>query len=62
YRLIAERPKKPVGDELDIILAQATGQVTTDGSPSSSEAPTTTSPKRQGFLAEIQRFFRALSS
>lgn len=62
YRLIAERPKKPVGDELDIILAEATGQVTTDGSTSSSEATSTNAPKRQGFLAEIQRFFRALSS
>lgn len=61
YKLISERPSKPVGDELDIILAEATGQVTTDGSTSSSEA-TIAPVKRKGFLAEIQKFLRALSS
>ena len=61
YKLIAERPEKPVGDTLEIILAEATGANTRDSSSSSSEA-TTAPPKRKGFLSEVQKFLRALSS
>ena len=61
YKLIAERGEKPVGDAMEMILAQATGTANTDSSTSSSE-PTTTLPKRKGFLAEVQKFLRALSN
>jgi len=49
YQLIAELPKKPVGEELDQILADATV-------PSSSPAP-----RKAGLLTNLQRFVRTLS-
>ena len=61
YRLIAEQPEKPVGDQVDLILAKATGTVETDNYISSSEIMTSP-PKRKGLLTEIQKFFRALSN
>lgn len=54
YRLITEQPTKPVGDELDLILAQAT-----PGGDSSSAQPVKR-PKK-GILSELQSFIRALS-
>lgn len=60
-QLIAEQPEKPVGDALEMILAKATGTATTDSATSFSE-PTTSPPKRKGFLAEMQKFLRALSN
>ena len=48
YQLIAELPKKPVGDELDQILA---------GTTSDGAAP----PKKLGLLSSLQRFLRTLS-
>lgn len=60
YKLIAERPEKPMGDTLDIIIAQATTTVETDSSTSSQQ--TTAKPQRKGFLAEVQKFLRALSN
>ena len=48
YRLVAELPKKPVGEELDQILA---------GTGSDGSAP----PKKPGLLASLQRFLRTLS-
>ncbi|MDJ0553702.1 MAG: DUF1995 family protein [Microcoleaceae cyanobacterium MO_207.B10] len=62
YQMIAERPEKPVGDTLERILAAATGADTTDSSSSPSEATTTAAPRRKGFLSEVQKFLRALSS
>ena len=64
YKLIAEQPRKPLGDELDIILAEATGTAKTDDSvsPSSSSETIATPPKRKGLLTEIQKFLRALSN
>lgn len=60
YKLIAERPEKPMGDTLELILAQTTGQTTeTSQADDSQSAP---KPKKKGFLAEVQQFFRALSS
>jgi hypothetical protein len=50
YELVAEEPQKPVGDVLDRILAAAAGD--------SPDAPT---PPRQGILASMQQFLRALS-
>ena len=61
YKLIAEEPEKPVGDRVDIILAEATATTKTDNSISSSET-ITAPPKRKGILAEIQKFLRALSN
>jgi hypothetical protein len=54
YELIAEEPQKPVGDHLQLILAQATGtdEPTTEATPA---------PKKTGLLANLQRFLRALS-
>ncbi len=49
YQLIAELPKKPVGEELDQILA---GTTQPSGSPP---------PKKAGFLTNLQRFMRTLS-
>lgn len=54
YKLIAQRPTKPVGDELDQILAQAT---------SGSDEPSTQPVQRpkKGVLSGLQSFIRALS-
>lgn len=54
YQLIAQQPTKPVGDELDQILAQAT--------PGSNE-PSTQAVQRpkKGVLSGLQSFIRALS-
>ena len=49
YQLISELPKKPVGEEIDQILAEKTQP---DGSPS---------PKKVGLLTNLQRFLRTLS-
>lgn len=54
YKLISETTHKPVGDELDRIIAQATGTGTSDSQPPSS-------PPKQGFLAELQTFWKALT-
>lgn len=51
YKLIAEVPKRPVGEELDQIIAQATGTSTSD----------TPAPKKPGLFTNMQRFLRALS-
>ncbi|NJO41051.1 MAG: DUF1995 family protein [Cyanobacteria bacterium CRU_2_1] len=50
YNLIAEEPRKPVGDVLDRILTQASGG-----------ASETSQPQRKGLLTSIQQFLRALS-
>ncbi len=52
YKLIAEVPKRPVGDELDQIIAEATGATGTGDTPQ---------PKKAGVLTGLQRFLRALS-
>lgn len=54
YKQIAEQPQKPMGDDLERILMQATA---TD-EPTSGAPP---QPKRKGFIAELQSFLRALS-
>lgn len=54
YQLITELPTKPVGDELDLILAQATP------GGDSSVSPTPQRPKK-GVLSGLQSFIRALS-
>lgn len=52
YELIAEEPQRPVGDDLDQIIAKATGiNVTDEVAPS----------KKPGFLTNLQRFLNALS-
>ena len=61
YKLIAEQPEKPVGDEVDMILAKATGTAKTDNSISSSQTMNS-SPKKKSLLTEIQKIFRALSN
>lgn len=52
YELVAEEPQRPVGEALEAILARATGRT---------EAGAPTAPPRQGFLANLQQFIRALS-
>jgi hypothetical protein len=54
YQLITELPTKPVGDELDLILAEATP------GGDSSVNPTVQRPKK-GVLSGLQSFIRALS-
>ena len=48
YRMIAELPKKPVGEEIDQILAST--------KPSGSSPP-----KKAGFITNLERFLRTLS-
>lgn len=50
YQLLAELPKKPVGDELDQILS--------GGTPQAADSP---APKKPGLFASMQRFLRTLS-
>ena len=54
YQIIAEQQTKPVGDELDQILA-GTGSSEEDTESSKPQ------PKKQGFLAGLQSFLNALS-
>ncbi|MCL1467931.1 DUF1995 family protein [Argonema galeatum] len=54
YNLIAELPKKPVGDELDRILFNAT-------QPNSANAGDAPRPKKPGLFTNMERFLRALS-
>lgn len=63
YELIAELPEKPMGDALDLILAKASGQAT-EAPEATDSADSLAAPKakKKGFLAEMQKFFRALSS
>ncbi len=56
YEVIAELPRKPVGEELDRIFAAATAPPEGD-----SDAPQPTKPPKKGFLAELQTMFRALT-
>lgn len=51
YKLIAEVPQRPVGEDLDLIIAQATG---TSDTPQQQ-------PKKPSLLAGLQQFLRALS-
>lgn len=53
YKLIAEVSERPFGEELDQIIAQATGTST-----STSDTP---APKKSGLFTNLQRFIRALS-
>lgn len=52
YQLIAEEPEKPVGDALELMIAQVTSP------DDSQEAP---GPKKPGFLSTLQSFLDALS-
>ncbi|XHL97954.1 MAG: DUF1995 family protein [Microcoleus anatoxicus] len=55
YELISETAQKPVGDDLDRILAKALGIADPD-----STAPAKPL-KKTGFMAELQRFLKALT-
>ncbi|MEA5503620.1 DUF1995 family protein [Halotia wernerae UHCC 0503] len=52
YQKIAELPKKPSGDELDLILSKGQSQTSTDATPA----------KKPNMFKSLQRFFKALSS
>lgn len=52
YQLIAEVSKRPMGDELDQIIAEATSTTGNGDKPQ---------PKKSGVLTGLQRFLRALS-
>ncbi|MCC5600500.1 DUF1995 family protein [Nostoc favosum] len=52
YQRIAELPKKPSGDELDLILLKGQPQTTTDATPA----------KKPSVFKSLQRFLKALSS
>ena len=52
YEKVAELPKRPTGDELDMIVIQGQPQTLKDGVP----------PKKPSVLKSLQRFFKALSS
>ncbi|MBW4424230.1 MAG: DUF1995 family protein [Nostoc desertorum CM1-VF14] len=52
YQRIAELPKRPSGDELDLILLKGQPQTTTDA----------TSVKKPNVFKSLQRFLKALSS
>ena len=53
YQLIAEEPKKPVGDNLEQLLTAAIGE----SSPNDTIPPT----KKPGFLSTLQSFLNALN-
>jgi len=55
YELISETAQKPVGDDLERILAKAMG--TADPNSSAPAKPL----KKKGFLAELQTFLKALT-
>lgn len=55
YQLISETAQKPVGDDLERILARALG--TTDPDSTAPAKPI----KKKGFLAELQTFLKALT-
>lgn len=55
YQLISETVQKPVGDDLERILARALG--TTDPDSTAPAKPI----KKKGFLAELQTFLKALT-
>jgi hypothetical protein len=57
YQLITEASQRPAGDELDQILSRQPTS-TTDETVGKTPAPT---PKKAGFLTNLQRFMRALS-
>ncbi len=52
YQLIAEEPQKPVGDTLDLILAEAT---------STGSADEASPPRKLGLFTNLQRFLNALT-
>jgi Domain of unknown function (DUF1995) len=52
YQKIAELPKKPSGDDLDLILMKGQPQTATDAAPA----------KKPGVFKSLQRFLKALSS
>ncbi len=52
YQRIAELPKKPSGDELDLILLKGQPQTTTDAAP----------VRKPNVFKSLQRFLKALSS
>ncbi|MBD2388168.1 DUF1995 family protein [Cylindrospermum sp. FACHB-282] len=52
YQRIAELPKRPSGDELDILLLQGQPQTATDATPA----------KKPSLFKGLQRFLKALSS
>lgn len=59
YELISETAQKPIGDDLDRILAKATGtSEATAGEGTSTPSP---QPKKPGFATNLKRFLRALS-
>jgi Domain of unknown function (DUF1995) len=59
YQLISETPKRPIGEELDRILFQATAPTSTDTDAGTIDTP---QPKKPGVFKNLQRFLRALSS
>ncbi|MBD0387886.1 MAG: DUF1995 family protein, partial [Nostoc sp. C3-bin3] len=52
YQRIAELPKRPSGDELDLILLKGQPQTTTDAAP----------VRKPSVFKSLQRFLKALSS
>ncbi|GAX34415.1 DUF1995 family protein [Nodularia sp. NIES-3585] len=52
YQKVAELPKRPTGDELDLIVIQGQPQTGTDAAPA----------KKPSVFKSLQRFFKALSS
>ncbi|NEP44269.1 MAG: DUF1995 family protein [Okeania sp. SIO2H7] len=63
YELIAESPEKPMGDKLDLILAKASGEaIEAPEATDSADSQATPKPQKKGFMAELQKFLRALTS
>ncbi len=57
YKVIAELPRKPVGEELERIFIAATTPA--EGDPNAAQP--TKQPIKKGFLADLQNMFRALT-
>lgn len=55
YEVIAELPRRPVGEEIDQILMQTI-------EPSNTETPNAPRPKKPGLFATMQQFLKALNN
>ncbi len=59
YELISETAAKPVGDDLERLITQATG--TAEESTDEGTNKSLTAPKKPGLMTNMKRFLRALS-
>lgn len=57
YKMIAEKPSRPAGDQLDFLIREATGEVGEDGKPTESQGIMN---QVGNVIAGMRSFMRAL--